>query len=181
MKVNIGLRLREKVIWGLVIMALPLVWFLIVFPKKEEASRIKGELSSLAKRANEAKMLLAQAEMLKQEAALAKEKVAFLEARVLVKKDVSRVLRELSQDLQRHNLRILSMKPLGENPPPPTTPYHRLPVEIQVQGRYIDLGKYLEEIKERSLLFTVDSLHLEKGEDPNLSARLVLVAYMWRK
>lgn len=176
-----GLKFREKVTWGLVILALPLVWFLMVFPKKEEASRIKGELTSLAKKADEAKILLAQAKILKQEATSAKEKVAFLEDRVLVKKDVSRVLRELSQDLQRHNIRILSMKPLGENPSPPGTLYQRLPVEIQVQGRYIDLGKYLEGIKERSLLFTVDSLHLEKGEDPNLSVRLVLVAYMWRK
>lgn len=176
-----GLSLKEKVLWGLVLITLPLAWFLLALPKKEEAARIKVELSSLAKKAAEANRLLAETTRLREGAAAAQEKAAFLDVKVLSRKNVSRILEELSQDLQRHNLRILSMKPLEEKPPEPKALYQRLPVEIQVQGRYLDLGRYLEGMKGKSLLFTLDSMRLQKGESPYLTARFVLVAYMWRK
>jgi Tfp pilus assembly protein PilO len=177
-----GFSQREKIfLIGAAVVSL-LGWFLLCSPKWREASRLKQELQLMTQRTEGAKGVIEAAEQLKRELDAARLKVRYLDEKILPRRDFTRILEQLAEPTREHKIRIISMKPMEEAKANPDSLYQNLPIEMEIRCRYLDLGRYLEDLKDQPLLLNVETLQIrsEEKEAPILSVHMVLTAYMWR-
>lgn len=158
-------------------------WFLFVKPEREKARGLERELQVLRRQSEEANRTLSEMEEIKRALMKTREQAASLEQRFLKEQDISRILAQLSQEAQHFGVRILSIKPMEETASNPRALLKRLPVEVELKGRYLDLGRFLEALANGPLLFTFEGLRLKRdGKDSaTLTLKAVAVAYAWQK
>ena len=158
-------------------------WFLFVKPEREKAAHLERELNALAKQSEEVNRTLSEMEEIKRALMKTRERTVLLDRRILKERDISRILGQLSQEAQRFGVRILSIKPVDETAQDPRALLKRLPVEVELRGRYLELGRFLEVLANGPLLFTFEGLRLKRdGKDSaTLTLKAVAVAYAWRK
>ncbi|MDH7499520.1 MAG: type 4a pilus biogenesis protein PilO, partial [candidate division NC10 bacterium] len=122
------------------------------------------------------------ADRLRRELEVAQIKARRLDEKILSRRNFTRILEQLAESTREYNIRIVSMKPMEEERPNPDAPYQPLPIEMDIRCRYLDLGRYLEDLGNRPLLLHVESLQIraDEKESPTLAVHLVLTAYAWR-
>lgn len=158
-------------------------WFLFVKPEREKAVELEKELHALDRQSEEMNRTLSEMDKIKRALMKTREQATLLEQRILKEGDISRILGQLSQEAQRFGVRILSIKPVDEKTQDPRVLLKRLPVEVELRGRYLELGRFLEAFANGPLLFTFEGLRLRRdGQDSaTLTLNGVAVAYAWRK
>lgn len=158
-------------------------WFLFVKPEREKATGLEKELQALRRQSEEANRTLSEMEQAKRALVKTREQAALLDRRILKERDISRILGQLSQEAQRFGVRILSIKPVEETAQDPRALLKRLPVEVELKGRYLELGRFLEALANGPLLFTFEGLRLKRDgkESATLTLKAVAVAYAWQK
>ncbi|MBI3989582.1 MAG: type 4a pilus biogenesis protein PilO [candidate division NC10 bacterium] len=172
---------RELVGYALVVVLVAAGWLLIAKPEQERATRLSRELSAIEERAEEVDRTVALLEATKREMARIRETAAALKPRLLKERDVPRVLAEVSKEARESDIRILSMRPLEEKAK--GDPYQRLPVELELQGPYLKVGRFLEMLANGPLLFTFENLSLKRdGKDASsITLKGIVVAYIQRR
>lgn len=177
-----GLSRQEKIFLIAAGLISLLVWFLLVSPQLKEASRLKGEMEVMSHRTKEARDAVQAAERIKAELEANRAKIDHLDHQILPRRDLTRILGQLTSPAREHRIQIISMKPVEGNTSNPGTPYQGVPIEIEIRCRYLDLGRYLEDLQSQSLLFTVESLQItSEGRGSSLLyGHMVLSAYIWR-
>jgi len=157
-------------------------WVFLCSPKWQEASRLKRELAIITQRTEGAGGTIEAAERLKKELEIAQMKVRHLDEKILSRRNLTRILEQLADSTREHHIRIVSMKPMEEEKSNPDSLYRPLPIEMEIRCRYLDLGRYLEDLREGPLLLHVQSLQIraDEKEPPTLAVHLVLTAYTWR-
>lgn len=177
-----GLSTRETIGAVLVVAMVAAIWVLLVRPEQARGHRLVADLAALERKAKEAQVSAAELAKAQQESEGARARIANLQGRVLSTKDMARVLGQLSDGAEGLGVRIIAMKPLEERPAGGGL-IQRLPVEMELQGEFLGLGRYLEGLYNGSLFLSVEGLRLQrlqKGSD-RLTIRMVAVAYMWRQ
>jgi len=177
-----GFSRQERVFLAAAAIFSLLGWVFLCSPKWQEASRLKRELATITQRTEGARGTIEATEGLRRELEVAQIKVRRLDEKILPRRNFSRILEQLAESTKQHNIRIVSMKPMEEERPNPDALYQPLPIEMEIRCRYLDLGRYLEDLGNRPLLFHVQSLHIraDEKESPTLAVHLVLTAYAWR-
>jgi len=177
-----GFSQREKIFLIAALILSLLGWFLLCSPKWQEASRLKRDLRLMTERTEGAKGVIEAAEHLKRELEAARLKLRYLDEKILSRRDLTRILEQLAEPTKEHHIRIISMRPMEQEKANPDSLYQSLPIEMEIRCRYIDLGRYLEDLKGRPLLLNVESLRIrpEEKEAPILSVHIILTAYVWR-
>ena len=177
-----GFSQREKIFLITAAILSLLGWFSLCSPKWQEASRLKRDLALMTQRTEGARGVIEAAERLRGQLEGARVKLRYLDEKILSRRDFTRILEQLAEATRERNIRIISMKPREEAKANPDSLCESLPIEMEIRGRYIDLGRYLEDLKDRPLLLNVESLQIrpDEKEAPILSVHMVLTAYMWR-
>ena len=177
-----GFSQREKIFLIAAAILSLLGWFFLCSPKWQEASRLKHDLKLMTQRTEGAKQVIEATERLKKESEVSSVKLSYLDEKILMRRNLTRILKQLAEPTEKHNIRIISMKPTEEEKANPDSLYQSLPIEMEMRCRYVDLGRYLEDLKNRPLLLNVENLQIrrEEKEAPILSVHLVLTAYMWQ-
>ena len=177
-----GFSRQERIFLAAAAILSLLGWVFLCSPKWQEASRLKHELALMTQKTEGAKGTIGAAERLRTELEYAQIKVRHLDERILVRRDLTRILEQLAESTREHNIRIISMRPVEEEKPNRDSICQPLPIEMEIHCRYVDLGRYLEDLRKRPLLLNVEGLQMrpDAKEPPNLVVHMVLTAYMWR-
>jgi Tfp pilus assembly protein PilO len=174
-----GMSVREQVAWLVVGVLLLAAWILAVTPERERARRTARELAQLETQTQSAERVMGTLIATEREIREGKERLQRLQERILGAKDLQRILTILSHNSQELGIKIVSMRPLKERASSSDVPTRQLPVEMELQGRFLDLGRYLEGLQTAPALFTVEGVQLTRADKGSrLAMRMVAVAHI---
>jgi len=175
----LGMSVREQVAALLVGVLLVTAWVLAVTPERERARRAARELAQLEMQAQSAERAMAALLTAEREIREGKERLQRVQGRILATKDLRRVLTLLSDETPELRIKIVSMRPLEERAASKGAPTRQLPVEMELQGHFLDLGRYLEALQSAPVLFTVEGVQLTRADKGSrLAMRMVAVAHI---
>ncbi len=174
-----GVSVREQVALLLAGILLLAAWILAVAPERERARRAARELAQLEAQAQSAERVMGTLVSTEREIREGKERLQRLQERILGARDLQRILLILSHQTQKLGVKIVSMRPLQERAASRDVPTRQLPVEMELQGRFLDLGRYLEGLQTAPALFTVEGVQLTRADKGSrLAMRMVAVAHI---
>lgn len=177
-----GMSLREQVALLVVGVLLVAAWILAVAPERERARRLALDLAQLETQAQSAERALEALAATEREVREGQERLRRLQERILGAKDLPRILALLSRETQELGIRIVSMRPLEERAAPGDAGApgaRQLPVELEVQGSFLELGRYLEGLQAAPVLFTVEGVQVTRADKGSrLAMRMVAVAHV---
>jgi Tfp pilus assembly protein PilO len=174
--------LREQVallIMGALLLA---IWILAVAPERERGQRLAKELATLETQTRAAERSVEVLGAIQREVREGQERLRRMQDRTLETKDLGRILAALSRETRMLGVQIVSMRPLAERAASGDVPTRQIPVELEIQGRFLDLGRYLEGLQSAPFLFTVEGVQLTRAdkekEGLRLAMRMVAVAHV---
>ena len=171
---------REQAALLVVGVLLVAAWFLVVAPERERGRRLAQDLAKLETQARTAERAVEAIGAAEREVREGQERLRRVQERILGAKDLRRILTALSRDTRTLGVRIVSMRPLAERAASGDVPTRQLPVELEIRGGYLDLGRYLEGLQAAPVLFTVEGLQMTRAdkEGVRLAMRMVAVAHV---
>ncbi len=167
--------------------------FLIILPK----------VGSVRKLAAEVRMALAENQKLQTAVLTAKHSgdrldeikgtLAQYKAKALHQEDLTKVLDEIGSTAQAAGLSVRSLRALDEPHRIPGEPFvegpleiHQVIISLKVEGRYPDIVRYFQSLEglsystaiQKVVVKSAAAATLQKGEDPQLSAEIMLAVLM---
>lgn len=96
------------------------------------------------------------------------------------RENVSELLDNLTEPAKRTRVSVMSLLPFPQEDTPAMT---RLSFKLQLEGRYRNIGRYLQELGNMDRLIIVDNVQLSRGEgeDPGIQAQLLVSTYLLRE
>lgn len=141
-----------------------------------EVARLSRELAETRERVKGIGRLRARvAELEAAEAAFA--------ARVVPRSDLLPVMQQLAKLAQEARVRFVEIAPPGLDTllqqESPTAPLRAVPFVVTVQGRYLDIGKYVESLKDFSYFVRVPDFEVTARDDirPEVEMKLLVNLY----
>lgn len=171
-----GFTRREQVILGGLWMAAGLLWFLLLKPMIEERGRLTKEAEQLLQESQNLQKALMTVQDRKAAAEDLQRRLEAVRARLLTPPNISRLLAEISRPGQGLGVRIVSVTPKAF---PGPTSERQVPVQLVVEGSYLDLGRYLETLLRGPVLLTVSDLQLRSAKAGNPRLRMQLTLQAW--
>ena len=139
----------------------------------EEVSTIHMRVDDKRKRAKrEAEVLEAYRKM--------EEQLNSAKRMLPTRENISDLLDRLTEPVKRTRVSLLSLLPF---PPEDTPDLTRLSFRIQLEGRYRNIGRYIQEIGKMDRLIIVDNVQLTKGggDDPQIQAQLLVSTFLLKE
>ena len=167
---------REMVILGGLVAAAVAMYLFLLGPTATERARLAAEAARLSRETQKITEALKAIPRGKEGLEEARTRLEKIRARLLPPGGVSTLFGEISRPSKRLGVRIASFTPKGPDP----AQHGQVSVDLIVEGKYLELGKYLEELFEGQILFSVSDLKLQaaKSGPPNLEMRVVLKTWM---
>lgn len=156
-------------------------WLFLCRPQWQQASRLKAELGQMSQSMQGARGAVETSGRLKAELEAAHRKLRYLDEKILSRRNLTRILAQLAKPAGQHRIQIVSMKPTEMKNRNPDSLYETLPIEVEIRCRYLDLGRYLEDLQAGPFLLNVKSFEMKPAEKdvPTLSVHLILNSYIW--
>lgn len=133
--------------------------FLIFIPRSEEIGALEIKVSQLDKEIVSSENKIKRLDSLIVENKLLKEKLARLKDKLPEEKEVSVLLKQISEQGLRSGLDILLWKPEARRNDPQGL-YVEIPVKVNVMAEYHKLGDFLSHISRLPRLVNISNLHL---------------------
>ncbi|MEO0087104.1 MAG: type 4a pilus biogenesis protein PilO [candidate division WOR-3 bacterium] len=173
---------RKWLVGGLIVLFLIIVIFVIFLyqPKIASRAKLKSEAKALKTKIEELRKLAKETEVLKQRIAKLEEENREFVARIAPRSEVLQLVRQLSEEAKKYNIKFLSIRPPGldtlltqetkENPLRP------IPFEITLQGRYLDIGKFIADLRKFPYFIKVYELEFTGKDEikPLIEARILV-------
>lgn len=167
---------REMAILGALVVAAAVLYFFLLVPTGKERARLTAESKRLTQKS--AKIQKALNAVPKGEEGLkeAQERLEKIRARLLPPDGLSFLFAEISRPSKRLGVRIVSFTPKAPDP----TQDGQITADLVVQGTYLELGQYLEDLFGGRYLISVADLKMRpvKSGDPRLGMHVTLQAWM---
>jgi Tfp pilus assembly protein PilO len=173
---TMSLSKREMVILGGLVAAAVAMYLFLLGPTATERARLAAEAARLSRENQKITEALKAIPRGKEGLEEARRRLEEIRARLLPPGGVSTLFGEISRPSKRLGVRIASFTPKGPDP----AQHGQVSVDLIVEGKYLELGKYLEELFEGPILLSVSDLKLQaaKSGPPNLEMRVVLKTWM---
>lgn len=183
---------RKKFSWqhylaiGLIGGAL-IIFFIYLYPQNRRLASLRKEMAMIVRDLRERKEAIErarrEAEILKQLEAdyqQVRQQVILLNERLPEKKEIPRLVQQLTALSRSFNLELISVRPY---PIVEAGDYLRLPLEINLGGSYRALGEYLKKVEGLPRLVNLEEMEIRAESEalPRLVIRLMLVPYAQRK
>ena len=167
---------REMVILGGLAVAAVAMYLFLLGPTAKERARLAAEAARLSHETQKITEALKAIPRGKEGLEEARRRLEEIRARLLPPGGLSTLFGEISRPSKRLGVRIASFTPKGPDP----VQHGQVSVDLIVEGKYLELGKYLEELFEGQLLLSISDLKLQaaKSGPPNLEMRVVLKTWM---
>lgn len=193
------LRYRNIIIFS----SLGLILFISVILKTGNNRKVKQGISQLKTRIQNIHLLAEDGERFNREYEKVQKKIELAYKKVPREAQIPHAIDELTSVIESLNLKILSIIPKEQieirkkkaAPEPGPIPeggllpeilgqesarpdYIRIPTEINIQGSYADIGKYLNRLRNLSRLFTLRECNIEKTDEAGiLNIQLIVSIY----
>jgi len=173
---TMSLSKREMVILGGLVAAAVAMYLFLLGPTATERARLSAEAARLSRETQKITEALKAIPRGKEGLEEARRRLEEIRARLLPPGGLSTLFGEISRPSKRLGVRIASFTPKGPDP----AQHGQVSVDLIVEGKYLELGKYLEELFEGQILLSISDLKLQaaKSGPPNLEMRVVLKTWM---
>jgi len=176
---------RRVLVIGLVVYALLAIaaWFLLYQPRLQARQRLAAQCVDLQKQLDETRARVKGIGRLRQRVADLQEANAAFVARVVPRTEMLLMLRRLANEAAAAKVRFLEIAPPGLDTllqeETPQSPLRSVPFLITVQGRYLDIGRYVENLKGFPYFVRVPDFEVNAREDirPEVEAKLLVNLY----
>jgi Tfp pilus assembly protein PilO len=176
---------RRVLVIGLVVYALLAIaaWFLLYQPRLQARQRLAAQCVDLQKQLDETRARVKGIGRLRQRVADLQEASAAFVARVVPRTEMLLMLRRLANEAAAAKVRFLEIAPPGLDTllqeETPQSPLRSVPFLITVQGRYLDIGRYVENLKGFPYFVRVPDFEVNAREDirPEVEAKLLVNLY----
>ncbi len=167
---------REMVILGGLVAAAAAMYLFLLGPTATERARLAAEAARLSRENQKITEALKAIPKGREGLEEARRRLEEIRARLLPPGGVSTLFGEISRPSKRLGVRIASFTPKGPDP----AQHGQILTDLVLEGKYVDLGRYLEELFEGQLLLSISDLKLQaaKSGPPNLEMRVVLKTWM---
>ena len=167
---------REMVILGGLVAAAVAMYLFLLGPTATERARLAAEAARLSRENQKITEALKAIPRGKEGLEEARRRLEEIRGRLLPPGGLSTLFGEISRPSKRLGVRIASFTPKGPDP----AQHGQILTDLVLEGKYVDLGRYLEELFEGQLLLSISDLKLQaaKSGPPNLEMRVVLKTWM---
>lgn len=178
---------REKIIIGGVILIFISigVYRLLFIPRVRKVGNVRKEIEILSIKAKDAGGLEEKIPDLEKEVRAGRKEFSLFKEGLIEKIEISQAISKLSQGGERYELKFLSIKPRDIREAEivcigPGISCCKLLITMDIEGRYNNLGRYLEELENLPLITRVEHLEIHGKSDvlPNIKAVLILALYV---
>ncbi|HWR57494.1 MAG TPA: type 4a pilus biogenesis protein PilO [Thermodesulfovibrionales bacterium] len=138
--------------------------FLLILPKHEEIKKLNGQITKQENEIAIDQVKAAKLSMLKTENERKKKKLDELKLQLPEEKEVSGLLKQVSDLSIRAGLRIISWKPEQKRDHPSGTIYE-IPVAVELSGSYNNLGVFYSSLTKLNRIVNISDI---KISDPKL-------------
>ena len=151
-------------------------WVFVTFyytPQSRKIKALKAELKAADLKLDESLLVTRGVETLEAEVLRQEEALKRLSERTLRGDEFRTFLRHLARESDSPQMKVVSLAPQEENPPPEgkkegsASKYRRVTVQMVLHSTYAKLGTYLKGIEELPFLINVDNIQIEKNEEVN--------------
>jgi Tfp pilus assembly protein PilO len=161
-----------------------LAWFALYQPRLQSRQRYAAQVVELQKQLDETRARVKGIGRLRQRVAELQEANAAFIARVMPRSQMLTVLRRLADEAATRKVRFLEIAPPGLDTliqqESPATPLRSVPFLITVQGRYLDVGSYVESLSSFPYFVRVPDFEVNAREDirPEVEVKLLVNLYV---
>ncbi|MGQ9678168.1 MAG: type 4a pilus biogenesis protein PilO [bacterium] len=181
-----GILERRVVIIGLIVyIVLGLAaWFLLYQPRINARRKAAKEIAELRKELEETRARIAQMPRLRVKKEQLEQEIGDIWARVVPRSEMLGLFRRISREAENKRVHFLEIVPPGldtllqeEGPSAQVRP---VPFLVTVQGRYLDIGRYLQELGNYQYFVRVPDVDINARDDirPEVEAKLLLNIYV---
>lgn len=163
------------IIAGIAVLLIGLYWFLVYRSQAEELANKRAVLTKKQQKLNEQKMILANLPKFRQETAEMKVKRQEALKQLPNKKDIDKLLKDVSNNAIDSGLEVLLFKPEKEVT---KNFYAEIPVELKLSGTYHDFGLFYDKVANFPRIVNISDIAIEaeKRKAKTKSAENVLYA-----
>ncbi len=176
---------RRVVLIGIVIYVVLGIgfWFLLYQPRLNARQKTVAEIKELQKQLDETKARIAQMPKLRAKKEQLGMEIAGIWERVVPRSEMLGLFRQLAQEAERQRVRFLEVAPPGldtlleeEGPSAQVRP---VPFMVTVQGRYLDIGRFVEGLAQYPYFVRVPDFDINAREDirPEVEAKMLVNIY----
>ncbi len=177
---------RRVVLIGLIVYVVlgVAVWFLLYQPRIQARQKTAMEIAELQKQLADTKARIAEMPKLRQKKEQLETEISDIWARVVPRSEMLGLFRRISLEAKRQRVRFLEITPPGldtllqeEGPGNQVRP---VPFLVTVQGRYLDIGRYVEGLNQYQYFVRVPDFEVNAREDirPEIEAKLLVNIYV---
>jgi Tfp pilus assembly protein PilO len=166
---------REMVILGGLVAAAVAMYLFVLGPTATERARLSAEAARLSRETQKITEALMAIPRGKEGLEEARRRLEEIRARLLPPDGVSTLFGEISRPSKRLGVRIASFTPKGPDP----AQHGEILADLVLEGKYIDLGRYLEELFGGPILFSASDLKLQAVKPGEPSLRMNVVLKTW--
>ncbi len=158
-------------------------WFVLYQPRVQSQRRSSAEAAEVQKELDETRERVKQTPRLRQRVAELQEANAAFSARVMPRSEMLTMLRRLASIAAQYRVRFLEIAPPGLDTllqeETSSNPLRSVPFYATVQGRYIDVGKYIESLDKFPYFVRVPDVEVAGREDlrPEVEMKLLVNLY----
>jgi type IV pilus assembly protein PilO len=166
---------KIAILVGAVVVLIGLYWFLLYKNHSEKLEAKRTILTKKQQELHEQKVILANVPKLRKETEEMKAKRQVALKQLPNKKDIDKLLKDISYHAIESGLEILLFKPAKEVR---KNFYAEIPVELKLSGTYHDFGLFFDKIANLSRIVNVADLEIEKMKEKSkeVSGRNLLKA-----
>lgn len=179
--------LQRKVLFGGLIALIVIIIVFVVFlyrPIMIKNRKIDKEIVELKKKIKENEEMAQDISRLRQTVAELEQKQQAFMMRIVPRKEMLATVRQLVDLSDGYNLVFSEIKPPGLDTilesDKPTAPIKPIPFLLTIQGRYIDIARYIESLTDFPYFLRTPEIEIIGREDlrPNVEARLLINLYV---
>lgn len=176
---------RRVILIGLIIYILLgiVAWFLLYQPRLRARHKTAVQVAELKKELADTEARIRQTPQMRQRKAELETSISEIWARVVPRAEMLMMLRRLAQEAQSERVRFLEIAPPGLDTllleESQAAPLRAVPFLVTAQGRYLDIGRYIEGLRQFQYFVRVPDFEVNARDDirPEVEAKLLVNIY----
>lgn len=172
-----GISKRELVILVALMVVAAGLYIFVLQPTAKERASLAAEAKHLARKSQKIHQALQAVPRGKEGLAEVKSRMEKIRARLLPPGGLSLLYSEVSRPSKNRGVRIVSFTPKGPDP----TQYGQVSCDLVIEGTYLELAQYLEELFNGRYIFSVDDLTLSTIEEGDSHLRMHVILKSWMR
>lgn len=160
-------------------------WFILVYqPLQLEIKKKHRELGQLNRQIQNAQNANINLDKIEKEAERAEQELNEIRSKFVNRDDLSRVTENLRKLAQKHHVEITDFSPVLDSyfDDSENESIKPLPIVLTVIGRYLEIGRFVENMKNLDFYLTPREILIEKmdAESNDLEATITCNLYTWK-